>query len=198
MALNFYDLIGNFSSFSVEYYNNDSSGSQYLNSTFVVIGTPSVNGAKEYEVNVTMSSGSPPTEQPPTVLVINSSGTVTSLATQGQNYTGASAEAFGGAFLSFFAGITDGASIYNSLQAQGGGVTVTIGHVQFQVVTYSGTTNVGGVSTSYLVKYGTPEGHQITVLAEFHLEATSASGSGIEDYQLTCASFDGEPTCPAS
>ena len=193
VIVNFYDILGNFSSFTMEYRYNSSSGGGIINSTLVVTGTTTVNGAKAYVVNVTQSSGIPPVEQPSASLVINSSGMVTSFVTQGQTYNGSSAT-FGDAYLSFWAGVTAESTLYSSLQNQGTS-TVSIGAAQFQVVTYSGSITSGPTTVDYDLKYGTVVGHQLTIIVLYY---TSIPSSGYDKYQLLCASLYGQATCPPS
>lgn len=194
VLVNFYDVLGNFSSFTMEERYNGSSGGGFLNSTFIVTGTTTVNGARAYVVNVTMSSGLPPTQEPSASLVINSSGVVTSFSTQGQSYNGSSAT-FANTYLSIWGGFTAQTSLYPSLQNQGAS-TVTIGSAQFQVLTYAGSITSGATTVNYDMKYGTVVGHQLTVVTLFYTSITSQPG--YEKYQLNCASLYGQPTCPPS
>ena len=199
--LSAYDLFGNFSSVTIHFRENSSTdgtgGGTFWNATLAVIGTPTVDGAKGYELNVTYSAGSPPSENPPVVLVINSTSEVTSASSQGQNYTGGEAASLGGALLGFVQDVSSGnAQLYYSINSQGSTSTETIGSVQFQTVTYSFTVTQSGYQYSYVVKVGTPQGHQFGLFTEVGFDISQ--GAGYETSMVTCASLYGQPLCPSS
>ena len=131
-------------------------------------------------------------------MVINSSSEVTIISSQGQNYTGYEASAFGTPLLDWLQGVSSGqADLFASFSSSSLGApsTETLGSTQFQVATYTATVPGG---YAYDVKVGTPQGHQFALFLVVSFTVTQSAGSGYENISVSCASLYGQATCPPS